>query len=100
MPIPATKPTTVPATSEVVYDKWWVAQIMVQAQDPKKPVRFLANLKKFALINNEVVFGPDDAVIINIPNLFNLAGKNQKVKDAMDALMAAIEDYGASENLL
>jgi hypothetical protein len=38
----ATTPAVKPATSEVVYDKYWLSNMRVEAGDPTKPVKLIA----------------------------------------------------------
>ncbi len=39
----ATTPEVVPATQEVVYDKYWLANFRIEAGNPKQPVRLMAS---------------------------------------------------------
>lgn len=38
----ATSPSVKPATSEIVYDKYWLSNMRIEAQDSTKPVKLVA----------------------------------------------------------
>ena len=100
--IPATTPTTVPASAAVTYGNCWVAQFTSQAQDPNGAIQVMARLRKYGTLPDGTLgFSPTDKPVqIFINDVAALAATNPDVAAAMAALVTAIQNYASAQGLL
>jgi hypothetical protein len=97
--IPASNPTIVPATAQVVYDKWYLSRLLVQAFDPTKPIRATATLQKSAVLSDgSVQLSPvDKPVIVTIPDLIAAAQADPDLATVWTSLIAAVVQYAKQQ---
>lgn len=58
MAIPVTNPVVVPATTSQTYDTLWLSFLQVQAGDPNRAVRVMAEVCKAATVDGKLVLAP------------------------------------------
>ena len=106
----ATSPTVVPATQEVVYDKYWLVALRIQAQDPTKPARAMA---VFAPARDVTVDNGEGGTItykelnpkgerkqLVIKDLFGEAETNLALSEALEGVLAVLNEIASEEGIL
>ena len=99
--IPATKPLTVPATTAVVYDQWFMTQLVGRFSPTSGPLT--VTLQRAAVVNGSVVLAPNNvngnSVTVNVDIVKQMAN-NPAMETAMQAVVAAVQAYATAQNLL
>lgn len=102
MPITATTPVTTPAVSSVVYDQWYITQIIGKFDGTKGPT--IVTLQRANTTNGVVtlmpITTPDATVSFTIDILKEIANGNANLSTAFPSVVAAIEAYGSEKKLL
>ncbi len=90
--VPATKPTTLPAVAERVYDRWVFAELKVTGTGvgtdvPKGYVRFR---KCREIEGGSLELGPAaDVATLDLADVYGLAAQYPEVQAALEAVIAA-----------
>jgi len=106
----AVTPNVVPASNEVVYDKYWMSNMMIMAQEPTKNVRLIATFKPARDVTVEVdgktveykelmPNGKEKQLVIK--DLFGDAAKDPTGLGAtLNSVLTILKDRAIAENLL
>lgn len=109
----ASTPVIKPATEEVVYDKYWLKRLMVNAGSSTKPVsltavfvpaRDMTTEANVAGVITTVEYkelmpnGPEK--VLNINNVFSLAQTNNTFAATMNAVFASLKQIASERNIL
>lgn len=99
--IPATAPVTTPATSAVVYDQWFVTQLVGKFSPTSGPL--VVNMQRAAVVNGAVVLAPnnsqDNSKTFTV-DIVKQAANNPAMETAMQAVVAAVQAYATAQKLL
>ena len=101
--------TIIPASEEKVYDKFWLTQLSILAQDPTKEARIVAVLVPARDVTVNV--GGEDVVIkelmpdaenttIVVPNLFERMASTPSLAIAMGAVLNELTAIGQEKGIL
>jgi hypothetical protein len=103
MPLKATKPVSQEAVSSLVYDQWYVTQI-VGRFDGKKGNTVVtlqrANIGTDGTVTLMPNNDPNATVSFNLDVLKEIANGNAAMGTAFASIVAAVEDYATSKKLL
>lgn len=97
--IPASTPVSQPATEALVFDKWFLSELMVHATPDKAPLRVV--LKRANLTNETwtLMSGPGSTNLITL-DVWQEAANSPDIANALGAIMNAIIAYGTAKKLL
>lgn len=102
MPLTATKSVTAAATSEMVFDQWYVTQIIGKFNGTTGPT--IITLQRANVTNNVVTLmpntSPDATVTFNLDIMKEIAGGNTTLATAFNSIVAAIDAYATTKKLL
>ena len=106
----ATSPDVVPATTEKVYDKYWLANFRIQAGNPTKPVRAVGILAPSRIVTvddgqggtisyHELKPNAQTKRIV-VEDLFGEAEQDAQLAAAVEAVLAAVATRAAIDGIL
>lgn len=102
MPITATTPVTAPAAPSMVYDQWYVTQIIGKYDGKSGPT--IITLQRANITNNVVTLmpntTPDATVTFNLDIMKEIAGGNTTLATAFTSIVAAVDAYATTKKLL
>ncbi len=102
MPITATKPHSAPAVSAMVFDQWYVTQIVGKFDGTKGPT--IVTMQKANLTNGIWTLmpntTPDASVTFNLDVLKEIEKGNVTMGTAFTATVAAIGAYAVDKKLV
>jgi hypothetical protein len=99
MPIRASNPVSVPGTSEVTFDQWYVSQLIMKANAERAFT--VVHLNRSATVDGKTVLmdGPGSELSFTL-DFFKEMGDTPEIKTAMDAILTAVLAYGTKKKLL
>ena len=120
MAIPVT-PVVQPATDAVTYDTFWLSFLQVNAGDPNKPVRLMANVQKVKknddgtytvpprglagangtlMIDDLFSYAQGDTQTITLPSTLGGSGSavTLSIGDIVDALLLKVSQMAENQN--
>ena len=104
--IPKSNPVVVPATTAETYDKWWLKELRVVANNPVNPIQLIA---KFAPAKdhdygNGVVAKKlqkdGEIVTLNISNVLEEANSDPSFAAVVDSVLQAVKTKAEDRDLL
>jgi hypothetical protein len=109
----ATTPYVKPATEEVVYDKYWMSEMNVRANDPTKPIQLRAkfvparDMSYEANVNGEITTVSYKELMPNAPSVelkindvFAAAAEDPELALTMDSVFKILKKIATAQNLL
>lgn len=102
MPIVSDNPKVIEPEAPVVYDLWWIQQLIVFATNPNAAVRVHADLCRARALpeGGGMELDPTTKATLRVPDLFALAATNPAVAAAVAQLVAALGDVAKSEGVI
>ena len=102
MPITATTPVTAPAAPSMVFDQWYVTQIIGKFDGKTGPT--IITLQRANITDGVVTLmpntTPDAQVTFNVDILKEIAGGNTTLATAFSSIVTAIDAYATAKKLL
>jgi hypothetical protein len=99
--ISATTPTTIPPVDEKVYDRWWMSELRVSANDPNSPIVTIAKLQKSRSVNGVTELSPvDNPVYIRIDDTLSAATTDANLAQVVGTILAYVAGYGQANSLI
>jgi hypothetical protein len=93
----ATNPTTVPA---IVYDKWWIQKIEIQAPSPNHDASANIILVKFATNEDGIATVSNETVAMEMNNLLSNATNDPELAMVIGGLMNYIMKVGQNRGIV
>lgn len=104
MPIPATKPTTMPASDAKTFDSWWLSSVALFGD---QAVQANVTFRKYRVAGDgSNDYSPVDApVSLNVPDVLNVAATRAAagkpaLATAVQALLTAAQELAGEQGLI
>ena len=98
MPIVVVAPIVIPAVAEVIYDRWWLQDLHVEAPHPDQPVALSARFVAYRLVPSGVELDPAGPRQFKVEDLFALAqsSEDSQYRDVIDLVANAVAKVGVT----
>lgn len=92
MPIESENPITLPATTEKVFNQWWIRRLVIDAPDANGKVSIEAVFTRATTRNEQGVMElmPNSDVVYSLNDLFALAANDPAVAALVDGIIAQV----------
>lgn len=90
-----------PATEEKVFDRLWITNLRISADNPNLPIKLIATFVPICTRQDGTIEVKKNAdVIIKVDDLFAEAAQNQAIAIAIEAVFSALKEKGIAEEKL
>ena len=97
----ATSPAVIPATDEIVYDRFWITDVNIISVDPNDKSMAIATIVPAREENGTITLKPgDQGKQIQIDDIFGLAETNSELSGAIDGLIKAVAVIGRDQGII
>lgn len=93
----ASNPTTVPS---IVYDKWWITNISINAPSPNLDAHANVTLVKFATLEDGSSITSNEFATLEITNLLSNAQNDPELASVIGGLMSYINKIGQEKGII
>lgn len=92
----AAQPLTIAAT----YDKIWVSEIVISADDPAADAVASVKLRRFRTINGAVEFSPEPPIWLEVDGLLAAAATDEQLAGVVSGLMGYVARVGVEQGVI
>lgn len=89
-----------PLTLSATFDKIWVSEINVSAENPAADAMARVKLRRFRTVDGAVEFAPEPPIWLDVGGLLSAASSDSQLAAVVDGLMQYIARIGVSEGVI
>lgn len=82
------------------YDKVWVSEIVISAEDPAADVTARVRLRRFRSVDGHVEFAPEPPLWLEVPDLLATAAGDTQLAEVVAGLMAYVARVGVDQGVI
>ena len=82
------------------YDKLWISEIVVSADDPTADVAARVRLRRFRTVDGNVDFSPEPPIWLEVPDLLSRAETDPNLASVVQGLIAYVAKVGVEGGVI
>lgn len=92
----AAEPLTIAAT----FDKVWVSEIIIAADDPRQDATARVKLRRFRTVSGAVEFSPEPPIWLEVENLLAASATDEQLAAVVAGLMGYVARVGIEQGVI
>lgn len=89
-----------PLTLAATFDKIWVCEIVISADDPRQDATARVKLRRFRTVDGSVEFSPEPPMWLEVENLLAASATDEQLSAVVSGLMGYVARVGVEQGVI